>query len=89
MGTRGLQDIYGANMDLKMSDIVIDKFNNAVIIDLSRTARTYGWKAPETYTDRLEPEFEGKADISSLGAVFWEIMTRYSNRYEACGLFCC
>ena len=76
--TRGLQDIHGANiahMDLKASNIVIDEFNSAIIIDLSRTARTYGWKAPETYTDRLEPEFEGKADIYSLGVVFWEIMT--------------
>ena len=77
--TRGLQDIHGANiahMDLKASNIVINEFNNAFIIDLSRNARTYGWRAPETYANQLDPEFERRADIYSLGVVFWEILVR-------------
>ena len=41
----GLRDIHNANLshvDLNSHNVVIDAYNNALIIDLSRKVRTYG-----------------------------------------------
>src|SRR5204862_6630656 len=43
---QGLRDIHQAGLwhgDLKSDNVVIDDQNNALIIDLVRTCRTYGW----------------------------------------------
>jgi serine/threonine protein kinase len=79
----GLQDIHYAripHMDLKSKNVVVDEADNAVIIDLSSNGCTYGYQAPETRVDKDHPKLSletlQRADIYSLGALLWEIMTR-------------
>jgi serine/threonine protein kinase len=79
----GLLEIHTAgmfHMDMKSSNVVIDDFYNALIIDFGRRGSTYGWNAPETYVDKdqSEPSLEvmQHADIYSFGVVLWEILTR-------------
>ena len=73
-GLRDIQDVHSNNM-------VIDEHNNAFIIDLSRTVRTYGWCAPEAWveTDPLDLPLETmqRADIYPLGTLRWELATGY------------
>lgn len=79
----GLREIHIAgmyHMDIKSTNVVIDDFYNALIIDFGRRGSTYGWNAPETYVDKdqSEPSLEvmQQADIYSFGVVLWEILTR-------------
>jgi len=79
----GLSDIHEAgmsHMDVKSPNVVIDGFDNALLIDLGRRGSTYGWQAPETCVDKGQPEpalaIMQKADVYSFGVVLWEIYTK-------------
>ncbi|RWA05666.1 hypothetical protein EKO27_g9434 [Xylaria grammica] len=80
---QGLSDIHETGFvqgDFTLSNIVIDNFNNAKIIDINRRGCPVGWEPPEATSlidsnQRISMYIGVKSDLYQLGMVLWALAT--------------
>ncbi|KAI1744160.1 hypothetical protein F4680DRAFT_444193 [Xylaria scruposa] len=80
---RGLSDIHETGFvqgDFTLSNIVIDDFGNAKIIDINRRGCPVGWEPPEATplidsNQRISMYIGVKSDLYQLGMVLWALAT--------------
>lgn len=80
----GLAEIHEAGFvqgDFTLSNIVIDEFDNAKIIDINRRGCPVGWEPPEATPliesgQRISMYIGVKSDLFQLGMVLWAIATK-------------
>ncbi|KAI3318620.1 hypothetical protein HD806DRAFT_306403 [Xylariaceae sp. AK1471] len=80
---RGLSDIHETGFvqgDFTLSNIVIDDFGNAKIIDINRRGCPVGWEPPEATplidsNQRISMYIGVKSDLYQLGMVLWSLAT--------------
>ncbi|KAI2636977.1 hypothetical protein GGS26DRAFT_604039 [Hypomontagnella submonticulosa] len=80
---QGLSDVHEAGFvqgDLTLSNIVIDRENNAKIIDINRRGCPVGWEPPEATplidsNQRISMYIGVKSDLYQLGMVLWALAT--------------
>ncbi|KAI9710077.1 MAG: hypothetical protein M1820_002879 [Bogoriella megaspora] len=78
---RGLSEIHEAGFvqgDFTLSNIVIDKHDNAQIIDINRRGCPVGWEPPELAVliesgQRISMHIGVKTDLFQLGMVLWAL----------------
>ncbi|KAI9692972.1 MAG: hypothetical protein M1822_004967 [Bathelium mastoideum] len=78
---RGLNEIHESGFvqgDFTLSNVVIDKYDDAKIIDINRRGCPVGWEPPELATliengQRISMHIGVKTDIFQLGMVLWAI----------------
>ncbi|KAI0489732.1 hypothetical protein F4859DRAFT_164683 [Xylaria cf. heliscus] len=78
---QGLSDIHEAGFvqgDFTLSNIVIDDFSNAKIIDINRRGCPVGWEPPEATplidsNQRIAMYIGVKSDLYQLGMVLWAL----------------
>ncbi|UNI13510.1 hypothetical protein JDV02_000250 [Purpureocillium takamizusanense] len=76
---RGLSDVHESGFvqgDFTLSNIVIDEFDNAKIIDINRRGCPVGWEPPEATAlinagHRISMYIGVKSDLYQLGMVLW------------------
>ncbi|KAL5594677.1 hypothetical protein BROUX41_001593 [Berkeleyomyces rouxiae] len=81
---QGLADIHEAGFvqgDFTLTNIVIDAYDNARIIDINRRGCPVGWEPPEAIPiiqtkQRLNLHIGVKSDIFQLGMVLWALATQ-------------
>ncbi|KAI0150426.1 hypothetical protein GGR57DRAFT_195346 [Xylariaceae sp. FL1272] len=79
----GLSDIHESGFvqgDFTLSNIVIDHFGNAKIIDINRRGCPIGWEPPEATplidsNQRISMYIGVKSDLYQLGMVLWALAT--------------
>lgn len=80
---QGLSDIHETGFvqgDFTLSNIVIDHFGNAKIIDINRRGCPVGWEPPEATplidsNQRISMYIGVKSDLYQLGMVLWALAT--------------
>ncbi|CAJ2513771.1 Uu.00g018900.m01.CDS01 [Anthostomella pinea] len=80
---QGLSDIHEAGFvqgDFTLSNIVIDDYHNAKIIDINRRGCPVGWEPPEATplidsNQRISMYIGVKSDLYQLGMVLWALAT--------------
>ncbi|TRX98327.1 hypothetical protein FHL15_000972 [Xylaria flabelliformis] len=80
---QGLSDIHETGFvqgDFTLSNIVIDDFGNAKIIDINRRGCPVGWEPPEATplidsSQRISMYIGVKSDLYQLGMVLWALAT--------------
>ncbi|KAI3337723.1 hypothetical protein F4824DRAFT_102061 [Ustulina deusta] len=80
---QGLSDIHETGFvqgDFTLSNIVIDNFGNAKIIDINRRGCPVGWEPPEAASliesgQRISMYIGVKSDLYQLGMVLWALAT--------------
>ncbi|KAI1155190.1 hypothetical protein F4825DRAFT_447737 [Nemania diffusa] len=80
---QGLSDIHETGFvqgDFTLSNIVIDDFGNAKIIDINRRGCPVGWEPPEATplidsNQRISMYIGVKSDLYQLGMVLWALAT--------------
>ncbi|KAI1351378.1 hypothetical protein F5Y01DRAFT_124587 [Xylaria sp. FL0043] len=80
---QGLSDIHETGFvqgDFTLSNIVIDNFGNAKIIDINRRGCPVGWEPPEAAplidsNQRISMYIGVKSDLYQLGMVLWALAT--------------
>ncbi|KAI0430175.1 hypothetical protein F5Y09DRAFT_239500 [Xylaria sp. FL1042] len=80
---QGLSDIHETGFvqgDFTLSNIVIDNFGNAKIIDINRRGCPVGWEPPEATalinsSQRISMYIGVKSDLYQLGMVLWALAT--------------
>ncbi|KAI1377575.1 hypothetical protein F4677DRAFT_41021 [Hypoxylon crocopeplum] len=80
---QGLSDVHEAGFvqgDLTLSNIVIDREDNAKIIDINRRGCPVGWEPPEATplidsNQRISMYIGVKSDLYQLGMVLWALAT--------------